>query len=304
MRQLEFVTVDVFTEELFGGNQLAVFLDAAGLDDTTMQRIAREFNLSETAFVLPPTDPRHTRRVRIFTPSMELPFAGHPTIGTAIVLAQAQALGEAASCDMTLEEAIGPVSVRVTRREDGTLFAALSIVRMPEVLGPGPSDDVLCRLLGLQSEDLGTTSVRSAMYSAGVPFTIVPVVSRAALSAVQFDLAVWRQHIASTAAPHLYVVHMDEWTSGTTVSARMFAPSMGIPEDPATGAAAAALAGFLQRLQSLNDGTAVWHIRQGDDMGRPSRIQLEARAARGRLLEVQVGGAAVNVSNGKLSLPR
>lgn len=303
MRQLDFVTADVFTDRMFGGNPLAVFTDAAGLDGATMQRIARELNLSETVFVLPPDAPGETRRVRIFTPGVELPFAGHPTIGTAIVLAETGALPGSAPWDIVLGEGVGPIPVRITRTPAGLSFAELSSAKMPEPVAEAPPPALLARLLGLPEEAVAAAGLPPAVYSAGVPFTIVPLASRAALSAIRLDLTVWHEHIAGTPAPHIFAVTAADWAQGRTVHARMFAPAMGIAEDPATGAAATALAGYLAHGQGLTDGQAAWEIRQGEDMGRPSLIRLEAVAEGGRLQAVRVGGGAVLVSRGSFLLP-
>ncbi|WP_207459665.1 PhzF family phenazine biosynthesis protein [Azospirillum sp. SYSU D00513] len=303
MRTLDFITADVFTDRLFGGNPLAVFPDGRGLDDATMQAIARELNLSETVFVLPPSDRGHTRDVRIFTPSMELPFAGHPTIGTAIILAEIGALEGDGPWSIVLGEKVGPIPVRIDRPQEGPLFAVLSSARLPEAVADAPPLSILARLLGLPLEAITRAGSLPAVYSAGVPFTIVPVASRAALSAIRLDLSVWRAEIAETASPHLFPVFMEDWQAGRSIHARMFAPAMGIAEDPATGAAATALAGFLAARQTLGTGLTGWNLHQGEDMGRPSLIRIEAETEAGRPHAVRIGGSAVTVSRGTFRLP-
>ncbi|CAO3437777.1 PhzF family phenazine biosynthesis protein [Azospirillum endophyticum] len=303
MRNLDFITADVFTGQVFGGNPLAVFPDAAGLDDGTMQRIAKELNLSETVFVMPPADAANTRRVRIFTPAVELPFAGHPTVGTAIVLAEIGALSGIAPWNIVLEEGVGPIPVVILNGPDGRLFAALSSARMPALVDEPPSRPVLSQLLGLPESAVTIPGVPPAAYSAGVPFTIVPVTTRSALSAIRLDTEVWQKQVAGTKAPHIFAVFMEDWQKGETVHTRMFAPAMGIQEDPATGAAATALAGYLVHSQNIMDGHATWKIVQGEDMGRPSLIHLNVRVEAGQLQEVRVGGGAVMVSRGTFHVP-
>ena len=303
MRNLEFITADVFTDRVFGGNPLAVFPNAAGLNDADMQKIARELNLSETVFVLPPEEAGQTFRVRIFTPAVELPFAGHPTIGTAIVLAETGVLPGGAPWNIVLGEGVGPIPVSITKTVEGLPFATLSSARMPEMVAEVPPPSLLARLLGLPEGAVTAAGLPPAAYSAGVPFTIVPLASREALSAARLDVGVWQEHVAARAAPHIFAITMPDWKQGRTVHARMFAPAMGIPEDPATGAAATALAGYLAHGQRLMNGDAAWTIHQGEDMGRPSLIRLEARTEAGLLQEIRVGGGAVIVSRGTFHIP-
>jgi trans-2,3-dihydro-3-hydroxyanthranilate isomerase len=301
MRPYKFVLADVFTDRIFGGNQLAVLTDARGISDGDMQRIAREFNLSETVFVLAPENPAHTRRLRIFTPAKELPFAGHPTVGTAVVLAETGALGS--HTHIVLEETVGPVAVRIARA-DGELFrATLSSPRMPERGPAAPGRTSLAAVLGLADWQLEVDGFAAAAYSAGLPFTFIPVRDAAALSGVQIDTAAWRAALAGTWAPLMYVFTIDGWPRGRRIRARMFAPGLGIPEDPATGAAAAAFAGYLTEYQRPGDGLVRWEIRQGEDMGRPSLIELEADVAAGRATAVRVGGCAVIIGYGELLIP-
>lgn len=295
-RHYRFVTADVFTEDLFGGNPLAVFPEAEGLTDAEMQRIAREFNLSETTFVLPPQDPRHTCAMRIFTPGTELPFAGHPTVGTAIVLAEAGRLPPGAS-QMVIEEKVGPVPVMLAGGR-----ATFSIPRLPvRSVAPLPAAD-LARVLSLPAAAMAE-AMPPAVYNAGVPFCFVALRDAAALAAIRLDPAAWSALLAGTEAPHVFAYTLADWRHGEEARARMFAPAMGIAEDPATGGAAAAFAGLLADLQQPRDGTRRWIIRQGEEMGRPSRIALEGDFKGGRLVAARVGGAAVIVSRGEFLLP-
>ncbi|WP_207478268.1 PhzF family phenazine biosynthesis protein [Arenibaculum pallidiluteum] len=299
MNVRSYVTADVFTDRRFGGNPLAVFPDGAGLDGALMQSIARELNLSETVFVLPPETSGGTRRLRIFTPAMELPFAGHPTVGTAVLLAEAGAFGDAS--EIVFEEGAGPVPVRLERGSDGRVRATLTSPRLPaEVPGlPGPED--LARVIGLPASALAVRPAPAA-WSAGVCFAVIPLRERSALSAARLDPAAWSASMAEGPAPHIYPVWMEDWERGGDVHVRMFAPAMGIPEDPATGAAAAALVGFLAALRRSADGVARWRVLQGMEMGRPSEIAISAVFAGGRLEAAMVGGGAVTVAKATLEL--
>lgn len=296
-------TLDVFTDRVFGGNPLAVFPDADGIPPALMQRIARELNLSETVFVLWDA-PRAEAdcRVRIFTPASELPFAGHPTIGTAFLLAALGRLpAEDGAARVVLGEGVGPVPVEV-RTEDGRpVFAMLSAARMPEPGPPPPPPTHVAEVLSLGAEDLGG-GVGTAFASSGVPWLFVSVRDRAALARARVDVGAWERHLAGAWAPHVYVVTEDA-DGGADLRARMFAPAMGITEDPATGAAVTALARLLAARDGAEDGTRRWVIEQGVEMGRPSRLHVEADVRGGELSAVRVGGAAVLVSEGEMTLP-
>jgi trans-2,3-dihydro-3-hydroxyanthranilate isomerase len=300
-----YVLADVFTDRIFGGNPLAVFPDARGIGEADMQLVAREFNLSETVFVLPPAKPHHAKHLRIFTPAMELPFAGHPTVGAALVLAESGALGAITGhLEIVLEETVGPIAVRIVIEPGQPPTATLTSARLPQRQPTVPDRAALARLLNLAPAQLTMDGIAPAGYSAGLPFTFVPVANRAALAAARIDHAVWRELLAGGDAPHVYVFTMADWQAGREVNARMFAPALGIVEDPATGAAAAALAGFLADLQHPPEGERRWQIRQGEEMGRPSRIELAADMHAGRLSAVRVGGNAVIIGRGELMLSR
>jgi trans-2,3-dihydro-3-hydroxyanthranilate isomerase len=300
--RVRFHTLDVFTDRAFGGNPLAVFADADGIAPALMPRIARELNLSETVFVLRDGAAEGTDcRVRIFTPGTELPFAGHPTVGTAILLAM---LGRVREVDgagrVVLGEGVGPVPVEVRMKDGRPVYAALSAARMPETGPPPPPPSVLAALLSLDEAELGG-SLAAANATAGVPFLFVSVRDRAALGRARVDPAVWERELADAWSPHLYVV-TDDADDGVSLRARMFAPAMGIAEDPATGGAVTALAGLLAR-DAAGDGTLRWTVEQGVEMGRPSRLHVEADVAGGRVVAVRVGGGAVLVSEGEMILP-
>lgn len=297
--KLEFHILDVFSERPFGGNPLAVVLGGEALDAGTMQRIAGEFNLSETVFVLPPATAAATRRVRIFTPRVELPFAGHPSVGTAFLLA---ALGQcdlaAAKPVVVLEEGIGNVAVRIIHDRGEIRAAQMSVPQMPAPVGqPLPDADDLARMLSLESADLHP-DIAAQAWSCGVPFLFVAVSGPAAVSRAELRLDLWQRLLRGLPASSPYIFAIDPGADAAQVRARMFAPEFGVAEDPATGAAAAALAGLLR--QAFPGGRDSWAIEQGVEMGRPSRIALSYQSAPAGLLAVQVGGAAVRVASGWL----
>lgn len=299
----KFHTLDVFTDRVFGGNPLAVFPDADGVPPAIMQRIARELNLSETVFVVWNAPPEGADcRVRIFTPGTELPFAGHPTIGTAFLLALLGRMRtEGGAARVVLGETVGPVPVEVRMEEGRPVFAMFSAARMPETGPPPPAPGVVAQLLSLDEADLGG-SLGTAHATAGVPFLFVSVRGRAALARARVDAGAWERHLADAWGPHLYVM-TDDAGGEASLRARMFAPAMGIPEDPATGGAVTALAALLAARDASGDGTLRWVVDQGVEMGRPSRLHVEADVRGGALAAVRVGGSAVLVSEGEMMLP-
>jgi trans-2,3-dihydro-3-hydroxyanthranilate isomerase len=303
MTTTRFVTADVFTDRPFGGNPLAVFPDGRGLSAAEMQTIAKEFNLSETVFVLPPEDPRHTRRLRIFTPRTELPFAGHPTVGSAHVLA---AIGEVplptAETRIVFEEGVGPVPVTI-RGEAGRPVAAEFTAAKPLKVGPDPpSVFVVAAMLSLQLDDLRADPGVMAV-SAGIPFTVVPVVGLDAVRRARLRRDVWEQVLAPFWAPSVFVYTPEGERPGSDLHARMFAPGLGVDEDPATGAAATALAGLLASRHPQEQGTLRWVVEQGFEMGRPSILHLAADKHDGAVTAVRVGGSSVLISRGEMEVP-
>lgn len=288
-----FATLDVFTTERLAGNPLAVVLDAEGLDGAAMQAIAREFNLSETVFVLPPAEPRHRAALRIFTPARELPFAGHPTVGAAVLLAlQDPPVADARA--FGLEEEVGIVPCIVETLADGSGGRArFRLPTMPEYLGPGPEPEALADLLGLAPSEIGFGRHEPSRHGTGPRFTCVPVASAERLDAA-------RVAAAPQAGDGLYLYAPDPEGMGLAFRTRMFAPGMGIAEDPATGSAAAAFAGVLMQFETLGEGSHDVAIAQGQAMGRPSRIDLQVTVENGALRAVEIGGAAVLVIEGRL----
>jgi len=299
-----YFTADVFTDRAFGGNPLAVFPDGQGLTGALMQRVARELNLSETVFVLPPEDAANTRRLRIFTPATELPFAGHPTVGTAFVLAKIGdiALGGEVT-EIVFEEGVGPVPVTIRSGNGQPQFAQLSVAQLPEFGSEIPSIDELAATLSLAAEDILTGNDGPQVVSCGVPFLFVPLRDRAALGRARMQRDLWERHLAESAGPQVFVFCRDPELPGSDIRARMFAPAMGIEEDPATGAAASALAGYLAAREAASDGTLAWTVEQGFEMGRPSLLEIEADKAGGAITAVRVGGRSVMVSEGSMEIP-
>ncbi|UCC47520.1 MAG: PhzF family phenazine biosynthesis protein [Gemmatimonadota bacterium] len=299
-----FLTCDVFTDRIFGGNPLAVFPDARGLDTEQMQPIAREFNLSETTFVLPPETPDGTHRVRIFTPATELPFAGHPTVGTAYVLAW---IGDVKLdrdvVHVAFEEGVGivPVTIRASRGQP--VFAQLSAAKMPEFGPEPPGPETIAATLSLKPSDLLLGDDAPQAVSCGQPILFVPVRDLASIRQVRLKRDLWEQSLSSYWAPQVYVFTYDTETDGADIHARFFPPALGIEEDPATGAAATALAGYLGIRDARQSGTLRWVVEQGLEMGRPSRLEIEADRQDGVITAIRVGGSAVLVSEGEMDVP-
>lgn len=303
-RRFRYVTADVFTDRTFGGNQLAVFPDGRGLGDGEMLAIAREFNFSETTFVFPAADPAHTRQVRIFTPGGEVPFAGHPTVGTAHVLA---AIGEVplegAEARVILEEAVGPVPVTIRGSAGQPTFAQLSVAQLPHVGAPPPERAALAQMLSLEEGDLLDGAWSPQLVSCGLPFLIVPVRDRGAVGRSRIRLEPWEQLLGGYETQMVYVIAMDPELPGSQVRARMYAPGISVPEDPATGSAAVALGGYLGARDRTAEGTLRWVVEQGFEMGRPSLLHVEVDKAGGRITAVRVGGSSVLVCEGFMDLP-
>ena len=301
--QLRFITTDVFTARPFTGNQLAVVTDARGIPEDSLLSIAREFNYSETTFVYPPDNAAHARRVRIFTPGAEVPFAGHPTIGTAVVLAR---IGEIPltgdETRIILEEGVGPVPVMIRARGGVATSAQLSVAKLPEIGPPPPARTTLAEMLSLEpSQLLGGPNGPQAV-SCGLPFLIVPVKDRAAVAAAKVRMDVWERTLSRYWAPDVMVVARDPELEGSHLRARVFVPGLSVPEDPATGSCAAALAGYLAAREPVPNGSLRWVMEQGFEMGRPSILELEADKRDGAVVAVRVAGDAVLVSDGMMAI--
>jgi trans-2,3-dihydro-3-hydroxyanthranilate isomerase len=293
-----FLTCDVFTDTRFGGNQLAVLPEASGLSDRQMQRIAREFNYAETTFILPP-EQGHTRRVRIFTPMAEVPFAGHPNVGSAFVLAT---LGELGSLDqpqtITFEEKAGLVPIAVERR-NGLIRCELTA---PErlTLGRSIGAELMAGALSLDPEDIVTRTHPPQPASVGLRFLFAELRDRAALQRARPRMDGFDALVADGMPPDVlvYVHSRDEFD----IRARVFAPMDGIPEDPATGSANGALAALLAGYDRAPSGSYQWRVAQGVEMGRPSVLQLSAEKRDGEVVAARVAGTSVLVAEGEIEV--
>ena len=296
-----FVTLDVFTDRALAGNPLAVVLGAEGLDGAAMQAVAREFNLSETVFVLAPDEDRHRARLRIFTPGRELPFAGHPTVGTAVLLALLDRQGEPGAVAFGLEETAGivPCAVEVEGEDRGR--ARFRAPRLPEIWGEGRESAEAAWALGIDPSDVGFGRHAPSRHSAGVPFDFVPVATLDAIGRARPDVGAF-QKVFGGDHQSVFVYTQQTIHAGHHFHARTFAPSFGIAEDPATGSAVAAFAGVLMQFEPLGDGEHAFVVEQGYEMGRPSEISLQIVIRDGALASIEIGGGAVVVSEGSLRL--
>jgi len=302
--QFQFHTLDVFTDKRFGGNPLAVVHDADALDAGAMQTIAREFNLSETVFVLKPENSAHTARIRIFTPAVELPFAGHPTVGTAALLAELRNPAGAGEREaiVVLEEKVGPVRVGVRVRDGAPALAEFDAPRLPEEQGMPPDTERLAGALGLMPSEIGFENHRPTRFTAANAFVFVPVSTLEAMAKAHVSASHWSAAFADQGAVGTFLYTRQVVHTTSAFHARMFAPDHGVAEDPATGSAAAAFAGVVQRFDQPTDGTHRRIIEQGLEMGRPSFITLSLVMNGDRLTAVRIGGHAVRVSQGTIEL--
>ena len=298
----KFATLDVFTRRSLAGNPLAVVLDSEGLDDSRMQAIAREFNLPETVFVLPPEEARHRARLRIFTPARELPFAGHPTVGTAVLLALLDRDGAAGATAFGLEETIGIVPCAVETQDGAGGRARFRVPRLPQVWGEGKEPVAAGWALGLAPLEIGFERHRPSRHSAGVAFDFVPVASLDALGRIRPGGDGFAQVFGDSDHVAVYAYTRTADRQAHHFRARMFAPGLGIAEDPATGSAAAAFAGVLMQFEPLGEGEHAIIIEQGVEMGRASEISLQIVIREGRLQSIEIGGDAVVVARGELDL--
>jgi trans-2,3-dihydro-3-hydroxyanthranilate isomerase len=290
---------DVFTETRFGGNQLAVLPQAVGLSTQQMQEIAREFNFSETTFVFP-ARAGHTRHVRIFTPAREIPFAGHPNVGTAFVLASAGEFGEIkSSLTVTFEEESGLVSVTI--QEAGGKVASCELTA-PQALSFGKTlpVELVAAAISIDSKEIVTKTHGPQVASVGLPFIMVELRDRSVLERARISMSGFEALAAEDVMPDVYLY--TRGTDGFDIRARMFAPLSGVPEDPATGSANCALAGLLAHYSQDSNGSFSWRIAQGVEMGRPSTLIARAEKKDGVVQTTRIGGAAVLVSEGTIYL--
>lgn len=318
MPTLRYVTCDVFTDTPFTGNPLAVVFGAEGLPDETLLAITREFNYSETTFVFAAETPGTTRRVRIFTPGGEVPFAGHPTLGTAHVLVATGVVkpnvddGGTAMLQVVLGENVGPVPVRVQCENGVPVFAQLTTAQPAEERTDGvPSIAALADVLGLTLDDFVGNTHAPAAVSCGLPFLIVPLASVEAVRRARVHHDAWARHLRGTWASEPLVfalmtsdadrVDLPEGVRDVDIRARVFVPGLSVPEDPATGSANACLAAYLAA-RTPRDGTLRWRVAQGVEMGRPSRLELEAQKTAGVVSSIRVAGASVIIAEGTIRL--
>jgi trans-2,3-dihydro-3-hydroxyanthranilate isomerase len=297
--QRRFTTLDVFTTERFAGNPLAVVSDGGDLDAARMQAIAREFGLPETVFVLPPADPAHTARLRIFTPATELPFAGHPTVGTAVLLGLSRD-NDNKPQQLMLEEQIGLVRCDVAVKASDLAHARFALPVLPRQLDWNAEGAAIAAALGISPSDINNDWFAPEKWSAGIDMCMVPVKSSAALAGASLDLSRWEAAFGNSGPRAAYVFCAQEGSAAKRFRARMFAPLLGIREDPATGSAAAALAGVLTAHGGLGAGAHSIVIEQGREMGRPSTIGLELQIEGGKLSSASIAGDAVIVTQGTL----
>lgn len=290
-----FITLDVFTRRRFAGNPLGMVFDSDGLDTDAMQTIAREFGYSETVFIAPPRDAAHKASMRIFTPGSELPFAGHPTVGAAVGLTRA---GGGGKQSFVIEEKIGPVPCTVRMHDADSGFAEFRLPQLPQRVGDLPDMAALAEGLGLDPADLDTDAYPPSRWSAGVPFAMVAVRSLAAAGRAKPNGEAFTRAFGVGGPAKAYVICEDAAEPGHDLHIRMFAPGIGVAEDPATGSALASFAGLYVAQKRPADGTHKLAIEQGYEMGRPSVLHLSLTVAAGQLREATIGGDAVVVMEG------
>jgi len=299
--QIPFVTVDVFTDRKFGGNPLAVVPDATVLTETQMQAIAGEFNLAETTFVLPPQDPAHTAQVRIFTPRAELPFAGHPNIGTAFVVAnEAARRGQAPANPTIFEEKAGLVRLSLVEEGSAVIGARLTPPQ-PLTRGADIDTEIIAVACSLTANDIETATHRPCIASCGIPLAFVELKTRAALASARPRADVFTKHLPPERITGV-LMYVHDRRDGFDLQVRMFAPLYGVPEDPATGSGNVALAGLLASLRSEADLALNLRIAQGVDMGRPSLLEASAEKRGGKIVEMAIVGRCVPMMRGTLEV--
>jgi trans-2,3-dihydro-3-hydroxyanthranilate isomerase len=293
-----FQIVDVFSATPFGGNQLAVLPEAIGISTEGMQQIAREFNFGETTFVLPKHDAPNTFRVRIFTPRVELDFAGHPSVGTACALVMRRHAPPGAQVRLVLEENAGPVTVDVAHL-DGGFRGTLTLPGKIEAPTGAPSPAELAAVLSLEPAEVNQVFFASA----GVPFCFAQLASNEAVDRAAINRAAWAATLSRALSPHLYFFAGD-LRDGGRLYARMWAPALGIEEDSATGSASAALVGAMASHREFGGTVYRLSIQQGVSMGRRSEIEAEARKSGSVVTSVSVGGAAAHIASGEIEVPQ
>ena len=292
-----FQIIDVFSSTPFGGNQLAVLPDAAGISTEGMQKIAREFNFGETTFILPKNDPANTCRVRIFTPRVELGFAGHPSVGTACALVMKQHVRLSAPVRLILEENAGPVTVDVAHRNGG-FHGTLTLSGKIEAPTGAPSPAELAAVLSVEPAEVNQVLLAGA----GVPFCFAQLTSNEVVDRAAMNRAAWAATLSRAWSPHIFFFAGD-LRDGGKLYARMWAPALGIEEDPTTGAACAALVGVMASKHDFGGTAYRLSIQQGVSMGRRSEIEAEARKTGSVVTSVSVRGATAYIASGEIDVP-
>lgn len=294
--KLNYLLLDVFTRERLKGNQLAVVCKADGLLDGEMQAIAREFNLSETVFILKPNVERNTAAIRIFTPEVELPFAGHPTVGASVVLGLQNKVTA-----VRIEEKIGLITALFEKTDKRSGEARFALPRLPTRIATLEDRAAIALALGIERDEIGCGVYHPAVYSAGVEFHLVPVRDASVLARVALNMGQWA-HTFPHGHHSVYIFTETPNEADNDLAARMFSPGMGLAEDPGTGAAAAALIGLLSEHADIGTGQVDYVLRQGHEMGRPCRITIQLRKDNDVLIHGGIGGHAVIVGEGVLDL--
>ena len=297
--EYSFYVVDVFSDKKFEGNQLAVFPSAEGIGDDQMQKIAKEFNYSETVFITS-TGEKDSRNVRIFTPKTEVDFAGHPNIGSAMLLARIGEFSHENNVKIIFNEKVGKVPITIFFHNSEPYKAELSTAKLPEE-GETPSIEKIAKSISLEVSDIDT-SKGPVSFSCGLPFLFVPVITLEKLKKASINHYEWKKNISQTWAPQLYLFTNETILENSNFHARMFAPSLGISEDPATGSAVAALAGYISKNLEQNDGEFSYIVEQGFEIGRPSIIELSFLQKNNKIENVKIRGNAVIFSQGKITL--
>jgi trans-2,3-dihydro-3-hydroxyanthranilate isomerase len=297
---------DVFTDRRLAGNPLAVIFDTDGLSDNAMQSIAREMNLSETVFLRPAEANGHAAKIRIFTPGKELPFAGHPTVGAAIALAEQEHSAGGIDIDVVsvLEEEVGPVRCAIRMRRGVATFAEFELPKTPRCIDIPLDRNGIADALTLKSTDMAFENHALSIWSAGVPFLLIPLRNLSTVQNLEFEATLWERvaPFVDGALASAYVYCRGGVHHQAKFHARMFSPEMGISEDPATGAAVAALAGAIQKFDALPDGHHPLVVEQGVEIGRPSFIHLHIDSSGGEIARARIGGQAVKIAEGTLDV--
>lgn len=296
--RLNYHLLDVFTDRQFGGNQLAVFPDPPDLPAELMQQIAKELNLSETTFVYPPTESGCDFRLGIFTPAAELPVAGHPTVGSAYMLARLGALGRIADAKtIVFEEGVGPIAATIHADEQGDPGEVWMNLPIPEFLDIYDDRSIIAEILSLNAADLQRDAPVQVL-SSGEPFMFVVVNSLEAIQRIRLRIDKWEDALAGTDAENIFVTTTETVYQGSTVHSRMFAPALGIGEDPATGSASGPLGAYLLRYGLIQSGDLI--SEQGFEIGRPSLIRIRVRRNGSAFSEAAVGGQCAYIGYGAL----